>query len=87
MEQAAEAVTGETGIRFELEVEEDSATITAIGEGAHASKPEEGNNALTGLLVLIQRLPFAACEQISTIGRLLELIPHGDTSGKALGIA
>ena len=87
MEKAAEAVTGETGIRFEFEVEEDSATITAIGEGAHASKPEEGNNALTGLLVLIQRLPFAACEQISTIGRLLELIPHGDTSGNALGIA
>ena len=67
MEKAAEAVTGETGIRFEFEVEEDFATITAIGEGAHASKPEEGNNALTGLLVLIQRLPFAACEQISTI--------------------
>ena len=87
MEKAAEAVTGETGIRFEFEVEEDFATITAIGEGAHASKPEEGNNALTGLLVLIQRLSFAACEQISTIGRLLELIPHGDTSGNALGIA
>lgn len=87
MEKAAEAVSGETGIRFEFDVEEDAATITAIGAGAHASKPEEGNNALTGLLVLLQRLPFAPCEQISTIGRLLELIPHGDTSGKALGIA
>ena len=87
MEKAAEEVSGETGIRFEFDVEEDAATITAIGAGAHASKPEEGNNALTGLLVLIQRLPFAPCEQISAIGRLLELIPHGDTSGKALGIA
>ena len=87
MEKAAEEVSGETGIRFEFYVEEDAATITAIGAGAHASKPEEGNNALTGLLVLIQRLPFAPCEQISAIGRLLELIPHGDTSGKALGIA
>lgn len=87
MEKAAEAVSGETGIRFEFNVEEDAAVITAIGAGAHASKPEEGNNALTGLLVLLQRLPFAPCEQISTIGRLLELIPHGDTSGKALGIA
>ena len=87
MEKAAEEVSGETGIRFEFDVEEDAAMITAIGAGAHASKPEEGNNALTGLLVLIQRLPFAPCEQISAIGRLLELIPHGDTSGKALGIA
>ena len=87
MEKAAEEVSGETGIRFEFDVEEDAATITAIGAGAHASKPEEGNNALTGLLVLIQRLPFAPCEQISAISRLLELIPHGDTSGKALGIA
>ena len=87
MEKASEEVSGETGIRFEFDVEEDAATITAIGAGAHASKPEEGNNALTGLLVLIQRLPFAPCEQISAIGRLLELIPHGDTSGKALGIA
>ena len=77
----------ETGIRFELETKGENATITAIGEGAHASTPDEGNNALTGLLVLLTKLPLAECEQVTTLRKLLTLIPHGDTRGKALGIA
>lgn len=87
LEKAASETEAETGIRFEFDIDEDSAAITAIGAGAHASKPEEGNNALTGLLVLLKKLPFAACGQMEAIGRMMELIPHGDTKGEALGIA
>lgn len=87
LEKAAAETEQETKIRFEFDVEEDQTTITAVGSGAHASTPEEGNNALTGLLVLLLKLPFAPCEQITMIGRLLELMPHGDTTGNALGIA
>ncbi|WP_349947873.1 dipeptidase PepV [Lacrimispora sp. BS-2] len=87
LEHAAAECEKRTGIRFELKMDEDTATITAIGESAHASLPEEGNNALTGLLLYLTELPLAECGQMTMIRRLLELIPHGDTSGEALGIA
>jgi succinyl-diaminopimelate desuccinylase len=87
LEHAAAECEKKTGIRFELKLDEDTAIITAIGESAHASLPEEGNNALTGLLLYLTELPLAKCEQLTMIRRLLELIPHGDTSGEALGIA
>ena len=54
----AEGVTKETGVQFELQAEEDAIVITAIGEGAHASTPEEGKNALASLLLLLDRLPI-----------------------------
>ncbi len=87
LEHAAAECEKRTGIRFELKLDEDTAVITAIGESAHASLPEEGNNALTGLLSFLTELPLAECEQMTMIRRLLELIPHGDTKGEALGIA
>lgn len=87
LEKIAEECQKQTGIRFEIQMENSNAVITAIGEGAHASIPQEGNNALTGLLDYLVRLPLAECPQVSMIRNLLELIPHGDTCGKALGIA
>ncbi len=82
----AKELEEETKVEFEIKAEEDTAYITAIGKGAHASTPEEGVNALTGLLVLLSRLPFAPCSQIDTVKELLELMPHGDTCGEALGV-
>jgi succinyl-diaminopimelate desuccinylase len=87
LKQIAEECTKNTGIRFEIQMENGNAAITAIGESAHASIPQEGNNALTGLLDYLVKLPLAECPQVSMIRNLLELIPHGDTCGKALGIA
>ncbi|MDO4328668.1 MAG: dipeptidase PepV [Lachnospiraceae bacterium] len=82
----AKALEKETGVEFEIKADEDVAHITAIGKGAHASTPQEGINALTGLLVLLSKLPFAPCSQIDGVKELLELMPHGDTCGEALGI-
>lgn len=87
LEKTAKEIHESTGVRFELNLSGDVAFITAIGESAHASTPGEGNNALTGLLVYLTNLPLAECEQLTKLRGLLELIPHGDTSGKALGIA
>ncbi len=87
LENAKTVCEKKTGVCFEIELNEETAVITAIGKSAHASKPGEGNNALTGLLVFLTELPLAECRQMTMIRRLLELFPHGDTSGKALGIA
>lgn len=87
LEAAARETEALIGIEFEFDTDEDDTEITAIGHGAHASTPEDGNNALTGLLVFLSKLPFAPCEQITMLGRISELIPHGDVNGKALGIA
>ncbi len=76
----------ELGMKFELVPDEDEIAVTAIGEGSHASLPEKGNNALTGLLTFLTKLPFAECRQIELLRNLLALIPHGDVHGTALGI-
>ncbi len=85
--EIAEKVQQETGVSYEVKAAEDAVSVAAVGKGAHASTPEEGVNALTGLLVLLSRLPLAPCGQTEAIGDLLELIPHGDTRGNGLGIA
>lgn len=87
LNEAAMATEEETGIHFLFEVNDKIVKITAMGEGAHAAHPQDGNNALTGLLHFFQKLPFAPCEQVEALHQLAELFPHGDTSGKALGIA
>lgn len=86
LEAAAKAVEAETGVRFEIVYRDPGITITAIGQGAHASLPEEGNNAITGLLTLLTSLPLAECPQVETMRALLTLMPHGDVHGVGLGI-
>ena len=76
----------ETGIHFEFGEESGKMHITAVGEGAHASLPHDGKNALTGLLSYLTRLPLAECGQTETLKKLLGLMPHGETDGKSLGV-
>lgn len=86
LEETAAAVTGETGVEFLLEKDGDRVTVTAVGAGAHASKPEDGNNAITGLLALLVGLPFAPCPQLEAVKKAAALMPHGDVNGKTLGV-
>lgn len=85
-EKAVE-VERETGVSFEIAAKDGGLEITACGAGAHASTPQEGKNAITALLLLITRLPFVNSRQMEVIRALTELFPHGDTEGKALGVA
>lgn len=87
LETAAETAEKETGIQFRFEPDLDQITVIAEGAGAHASTPQEGKNALTGLIAFLVQLPLADCGQLSALKALAGLIPHGDTEGKALGVA
>jgi len=88
MENAVGTVELETGIHFLLETAGvGQIRITAVGTGCHASHCEDGNNALTGLLPLLDRLPFASCRQIMLLHELAVLMPHGDVTGTNLGVA
>lgn len=86
LEATAKDVEKETGIRFQIAGESTSCNITAIGVGAHASTPEEGNNAITGLIRLLVHLPLASCGQVALLQKLDALMPHGDVHGTTLGI-
>lgn len=84
--ETAKVVETETGVTFGLEQDGAFCTITAAGVGAHMSTPEEGNNALTALLTLLCRLPFADCAQMECVKHAAELMPHGDVNGTTLGV-
>lgn len=86
LEAVSAEVEAETGIRFQFAYNENLCTVTAVGAGAHASTPEDGNNAITGLLTLLARLPLAPCAQVEMIKKLLGLLPHGDVNGTTLGV-
>ena len=83
LNETAAAVTKETEVTFTFTGCEEGVLITAEGEGAHASTPEEGKNALTALLMLITKLPLASCPQMDAVKSLVKLFPHGDTRGKS----
>lgn len=86
VETAAKSVTEYTGVEFQLACDGALCTITAVGKGAHASTPQEGNNAITALLELLLALPLAACPQVDALKKAAALMPHGDVNGTHLGI-
>lgn len=86
LKKTAQAVTEETGISFDIRHEEKADWIEAKGNSGHASTPEAGNNALTGLLTLLVRLPFAPCAGFDRIKAMEKMFPHNDYNGKALGV-
>ena len=77
----------ETGVTYVLTQQGDDLHILCKGKGAHASTPEEGNNAITALLELLCTLPLAKVGSTAALHALNALFPHGDCTGKALGIA
>ena len=77
----------ETGAEYLLTEEGDNLHIVCKGKGAHASTPQEGNNAITALLQLLCTLPLAKTGSTAALHTLHALFPHGDWGGKALGIA
>ena len=87
VEKAATAVTADTGITFKLEESDGKLKITARGVSAHAARPFNGNNSLTGLLTLLVGLPLADCGSTKAIKHFNKLFPHGDTAGKTIGFA
>ena len=85
---ACEKAGEETGACFDIKPESSAVfRVTVTGEGAHASMPERGNNAQTALIKMLASLPLADSRSTRAIKAFNKLFPHGDTCGKALGIA
>ena len=61
-------------------------TITVEGRNAHASTPEQGENALTHLLQILKE-KVSDGQQAEVIRKLAECFPYGETDGKSCGIA
>ena len=77
-------VKDETGAEFTYEIKEG---LSIFGTGAHASTPEKGTNALTLMLAVLARLPFADKSFGETLAKLAALFPYGDHDGAAIGAA
>ncbi len=61
--------------------------ISVKGQGAHASTPDEGNNAVTALMTLLVSMPFANSEGFVKLCSVNEVFPHGDYNGTTAGVA
>ena len=84
---ALDAAATATGAVLEAADTEGGVEILARGKNAHASRPWEGNNAITALIAALVTLPLAECEGIEKLRVLARLLPHGETDGSSLGIA
>lgn len=82
----AEDCSRKLEIKFSTEEKGGRILIKAKGVSTHASYPEDGNNALTGILALIASMPMAGSEGFEYIKAAAELLPHGDWLGEAAGI-
>lgn len=72
---------------FYAEQKDECIEIRAVGKGAHASVPQEGDNAISALLAMLLYLPLDACDGIDMLKKAMNLLPYSDTRGENLGIA
>jgi len=75
-----------TGVRFSVSCVGKEIMITAEGTASHASLPQRGINAQTGLIKMLAAMPFAQSKGFDYLKSLDRLFPHGDCHGSALGI-
>ncbi len=81
------AIREQTGVTFTItELEENTIAIDALGAGAHAAHPQDGNNAITATLMLVSSMHLMPCDQFRALCGLAELAPHGDFCGKGFGV-
>lgn len=81
------AAQEKTGVSFTItELDKNTIAIDALGAGAHAAHPQDGNNAITASLALVASMHLAPCKQFAALTALSELLPHGDYLGAGLGV-
>ena len=90
IEQVCAEEEKKTGIHYTVAKGDGCVDICAEGRAAHASLPEKGNNAVTGLLAVIERIiPGGSVTKGSASEALLglaKLFPHGCVDGSAAGV-
>lgn len=87
-EDAAAQAQRQYGAGFTVEKTADGegVDIRTVGRGAHIGWPEKGVNAQTALIGMLARLPLADCPQTRAVQALDRLFPHGDLTGRRLGL-
>ena len=73
-------------VSFSVSGDNEKITITAKGKGAHASTPDKGDNALTGLIDFLAKLEFDDGESFEYIKSLNKLFPYNETDGSSCGV-
>lgn len=86
VERCCSKTEEKTGICFKCIETGSSVVIEASGLAAHASTPEKGNNAITGLLEVLEMINFKCIGGTKAIQKLSKIFPHGDYIGKAAGV-
>lgn len=83
VEAAAAALGAEAGCPVELAEAEGGCNVTVLGKDAHASLPEEGKNAIQGLLALLCRLPLpeADAKWAKALHEALRFDMYGESVG------
>lgn len=76
----------EAEVSFEVSDTAGGLFIRANGRSAHINIAQEGRNAQTALIALLNKLPLADCASTRAIGQLSLLFSHGDMSGRAMGL-
>lgn len=85
LSKIAEKRAAEFGVQVKISGDE-KLRIDVEGLSAHASLPENGNNAVTALLDILSRLEIGEEGAATFIKKLNKLFPHGDTCGEAAGV-
>lgn len=75
------------GCVYSISERGDTVSIITKGESAHASTPENGINAITGLLQLLCSLDISDNTTAKLLSDIVRLYPHGETNGNSLGVA
>lgn len=75
------------GCVYSISERGDTVSIVTKGESAHASTPENGINAITGLLQLLCSLDISDKTTAKLLSDIVTLYPHGETNGNSLGVA
>ncbi len=86
MERCLESLPAEVTSALE-ETADGAVKVIFTGKGAHASTPQDGINAMTGMLLFLNSLPLANPQEKQAIADLCELFPYGQTDGKNVDLA
>lgn len=73
-------------VKFTAVEENGTVVINAKGNGAHASTPENGDNALTAILELVTSMKCADSEGFKKLCSVSKLFAHNDHEGEHLGV-
>ena len=79
-------LAAELNVELRLSEVEGGVEMAVKGLAAHASTPDQGVNGITALIRLLLALPLAEHPGLKALRSLDELMPHGDSAGRALGI-